>query len=177
MIDKDQALLQAKEAAARVTRHTAEYVVDGWETFRSKSFYFQARAALVAAWVVVSLTTIVLVPPSVAPFVVERRDVSFGLANRTELLVVNEDGGDLDAVVEVTGQETDFDGRKLPPGTWATKPFSLDEGTHKTITTPELFDRAGKNPGYQLDVTEVRLLDDGDVVWRGVPTLPAPAKK
>jgi hypothetical protein len=177
MIDKDQALLQAKETAARATRHTAEFVVDGWETFRSKSFYFQARAALVAAWVVVSLATVVLVPPTVAPFVVERRDVSFGLANRTEILIVNQDGGDLDAVVEVTGQETDFDGKKRPPGTWATKPFPLDEGAQKTITTPELFGSDNKSPGYQLDVTEVRLLDDGDVVWRGAPALPAPAKK
>lgn len=170
MSDKEQVLQKAREATRDTALKAQILVRDRWRDFRATSIYFQLRVLLVAAWVGVSGVTLTLAPPPVLPFLVERRDVSFGAAERTEVLVVNQNGGDLDeAVVEVQGSERDLDGKALSSGTWTTKPFALPQGTKRTIATTDLFDPQGRSPHYQLEITRLRLLDDGDVVWSGVP--------
>jgi hypothetical protein len=169
---------RAAAAVAAVLHRGRTVSLAGWRTFRSHSVYFQLRVAVVAAWVVVSALTIALAPPPTPDFLVERRDLSFGLANRTAILVVNQDAGDCAAcVLEVQGTETDFDNRRLPPGRWRSKPFVLHEGERKTLSTEEFFDEHSHNPAYQLDVTGVRVLQDDDVLWSGAPSVPAKAPR
>jgi hypothetical protein len=165
---------RVQDAVREKVRETAlrsqVLVRDRWRAFRATSSYFQARVAMVAAWIAVSVVTLILAPPPVAPFVVERRDVSFGAADRTEVLIVNQDAGDLDeAVIEVEGVERDFDGRPLPAGRWSTKPFALPQGTKRTVATTDLFGINGQHPGYQLDVTMLHIRAGDAVVWSGVP--------
>ena len=158
----------AKQGLARGTELARERA----QAFREESPYFQAKVALVAAWLAISVATLIIAPPERAPFVVEQKAINFGLATRTTLIVFNQDGGDLDeAVVEVSGVTVDFDGTQTR-GTWATNAIALPEGKKTTLATESLFDGKGVNPGYQLDVDSVRVLDDGDEVFVGPPQKP-----
>lgn len=147
-------------------------VLERWRTFREESPYFQAKVGLVAAWLLISVVTIVLVPPAPHPFLVETKMLNFGLAEKTTLIIMNQAGGDLDAgVVEVSGTMTDFDGKKTP-GRWATKVIAIPQGLKTTLSTESFFDAKGLNPGYQLQIDRVVIKDDGDEVWSGPPGLP-----
>jgi hypothetical protein len=170
MSDKESALATVRDKARETAVRGQIFVRDRWQSFRATSVFFQARVAMVAAWLAISVVTLILAPPPVAPFLVERRDVSFGAADRTEVFILNQDAGDLaNVVIEVEGVERDFDGRALPPGRWATKPFALPQGTNRTIATSDLADGSNHSPGYQLDVTVLRIRDGDDVVWSGRP--------
>jgi hypothetical protein len=172
------ALRRITSGALAAVTHGQRLTRSGWQNFRARPLYFQYRVALVAAWLVVSGLTIAVAPPVPRDFVVERRDLSFGLANRTALLVINQNSGNLDdCVLEVTGVDVDFDGHSLGPGTWRTKPFKFHKGDRKTISTEEFFDDKNRNPGYQLEVTRARLLDDDDVLWSGTPARPGTAQR
>lgn len=153
--------------------HKAQtFVLSKWRDFREESPYFQAKFALVGAWVVVSLFTVAIVPPPTIPFVVEQQVFSFGLSQKTALLIFNADGGDLDAaVVEITGTVTDYAGRKTS-GTWRTKPVIIAEGLKTTLSTESFSNDKGENPAYEINVENVRILDDGDEVYNGPPSAP-----
>jgi hypothetical protein len=163
--DRARAVAQAAIAAGR------DHSRAGWASFQAQSIYTRLRIAVVVAWVIVSALTLALAPPRAPDFVIERRDLAFGLAHRTALHVLNEDAGDHDScVLEVTGREIDAEDRAGPPGRWRSRPFALAQGRKKLLSTEELFDEQGRNPHYQLDVSGVRLLDDDDdVLWSGMP--------
>jgi hypothetical protein len=143
-------------------------VADRWRAFREESPYFQAKVGLVAAWLVVSLVTIVVVPPPTIPFVVEQQASSFGLSTKTTLIVFNADGGDLiNATVEISGTVTEFDGRTIP-GSYRTKPITIVEGLKTTLSTESFFGAKGDHPGYQIHIDRVVIRDDDDeVVYDG----------
>lgn len=143
-------------------------VSDRWRDFREESPYFQAKVGLVAAWILVSIVTIVVVPPPTIPFVVEQQASSFGLSTKTTLIVFNADGGDLvNATVEVTGTVTEFDGKKTP-GTFRTKPIAIAEGLKTTLSTESFSNGKGEHPGYQIHIDRVVIRDDDqDVVYDG----------
>jgi hypothetical protein len=164
--------MSVKDIAKKGVTRSAELARTRWQAFREESPYFQAKVGLVAAWLAVSIATVVLAPPEPVPFVVEQRAISFGLATKTTLIIFNQAGGDLDkAVVEVSGITVDFDGKQTR-GRWATKPIALPQGVKTTLATESLFDGENHNPGYQLDVDTVRILDDGDEVFAGPPQKP-----
>jgi hypothetical protein len=143
-------------------------VADRWREFREESPYFQAKVALVAAWLVVSVVTVVAVPPPTIPFVVEQQASSFGLSTKTTLIVFNADGGDLvNATVEVSGTVTEFDGKKTP-GTFVTRPIVIAEGLKTTLSTEAFLNSKGEHPGYQIHIDHVVIRDeDQDVVYNG----------
>ncbi|MBM4279210.1 MAG: hypothetical protein FJ137_00115 [Deltaproteobacteria bacterium] len=168
--DGQGAAARAQEAARAAVVRGRDLSREGWRSFRARSVYFQLRTGVVLLWIAIAALTIALAPPTPNDFVVERRDLSFGLANRTALVIVNQNSGDRDAcVLEVQGVETDFDSRRLAPGRWRTRPFALAEGEKKTLFTEELFDDRGHSPSYQLEVTAARLFEDDDVLWSGTP--------
>ena len=151
------------------------FALEKWRDFREESPYFQAKFALVGAWLVISVLTIAIVPPDTIPFVVEQQTYSFGLGTRTSLNILNVDGGDLDeAVVEVTGTLTDFDGKKTA-GMWRTKQLIIAEGPKTTLGMDQFTNDKGEIPNAQVQIDLVRILDDGDEVFVGPPT--APLKK
>lgn len=164
--------MPVKDIAKKGVEQGAELARTRWQAFREESPYFQAKVGLVAAWIAVSVLTLILAPPEPVPFIVEQKAISFGLATKTTLIVFNQDGGDLDeAVVEVSGVTVDFDGKQAR-GTWSTKPIALPEGLKTTLATESFFDRKGLSPGYQLDIDSVRILDDDDVLFAGPPQKP-----
>lgn len=161
-----------KDIAKEGLQQGAELARTRWQAFREESPYFQAKVALVAAWIGVSIATLLLAPPEPVPFIVEQKAINFGLATRTTLIIFNQDGGDLDeAVVEVNGVTVDFDGKQIR-GRWATKPIALPEGLKTTLATESFFDGSNHTPGKQLDIDTVRILDDGDVLFAGPPQKP-----
>ncbi len=165
---KDPAM-SVKETALETAQQGKALLLDRWRGFREESPYFQAKVGLVAAWVVVSLLTLLLVPPTRATFVVEQKMINFGLAEKTTLIIANQKGGDLTrGVVEVTGTMIDFDGKKTP-GRWATKVIAIPQGLKTTLATESFFDAKGGCPGYQLEIEQVVIKDDGDEVWSGPP--------
>jgi hypothetical protein len=161
--------MAAKDLALRTANQGKQALLDRWQALREKSPYFQAKVGLVGAWLVVALLTILIAPPSPIEFIVEQKTISFGLAEKTNLVIFNQGGGDLDkAVVIVEGVQTDFDGKKAS-GSWRTKPIAVPQGLKTTLSTESFFDDKGANPGYQLQITDVVNDDDGDVVFRGPP--------
>lgn len=159
-----------KDLALRTANQGKQALTDRWRAFREESPYFQAKVGLVAAWLVIAIVTTLVAPPSPIDFIVEQKMISFGLAEKTTLIIFNQNGGNLDAaVVKVDGLQTDFDGKKTP-GHWESKAIAIGEGFKTTLSTESLFDAKGVNPGYQLEITRVVIDDDGDVAWSGVPT-------
>ncbi len=153
------------------------FALEKWRDFREESPYFQAKFALVGIWVVVGIVTIAVVPPDTIPFVIEQQTYSFGLGTRTSLNILNVDGGDLDeAVVEVSGTLTDFDGKKTS-GVWRTKQLVIAEGPKTTLGMDQFKNDKGEIPNAQMQIANVRILDDGDEVFAGAPTAPTKAKR
>lgn len=145
-----------------------------WRAFRAESPYFQAKVGMVALYVVVVLLTVILAPPSAAPWKIEQKRIPFGLAFKTAVEITNVSNGDLaDAVVEVRGKGIEFDGREIP-GTWRTKPLVILEGLPTKIQTEQLLDDKGLSPPYSLVVEVVTVYDDDkDVLIRANPAPPA----
>ena len=145
-----------------------------WQEFRAESPYFQAKVGMVALYVVVVLLTVLLAPPSAAPWKIEQKRIPFGLAFKTAIEITNVSNGDLeDAVVEVRGKGIEFDGREIP-GTWRTKPLVIVEGLPTKIQTEQLLDDKGLSPPYSLVVDLVTVFDDDkDVLIRATPAPPA----
>lgn len=161
--------MTARDTAVARASQGKDALLDRWRAFREESPYFQAKVGLVGAWLLVSLLTFLIAPPSPVAFFVEQRVLSFGLAEKTALVIFNRAGGDLDtAVVTVTGTQTDFDGRQAS-GTWATKTIAVPQGLKTTLSTESFFDGKGINPSYQLKINHVLITDDGDEVWSGPP--------
>jgi len=164
--------MAVKDMATTALSRSKQFTQSRWQAFREESPYFQAKVAMVAAWIAISVVTIIVAPPSAIPFIVEQKAINFGLSTKTTLIIFNQNGGDLDAaVVEVTGVTTDFDGKESR-GVWASKPVALPEGLKTTLSTESFFDPKGLNPGYQLRIDTVRILDDDDEVFLGPPTAP-----
>lgn len=143
-------------------------VSDRWRAFREESPYFQAKVGLVAGWIVVSIATVLVVPPATDPFVVEQLASNFGLSTKTSLIIFNADGGDMvNATVEISGTVTEFDGRKSP-GTYRTRPIAIAEGLKTTLSTESFINTNGDHPGYQMHIDRVVIRDDDqDVVYDG----------
>jgi hypothetical protein len=159
--------MPVKDVAKASLQSGSGFALSKWQVFREESPYFQAKVGMVAAWLFVSIATIAIAPPDAAPFVVEQKAINFGLSSKTTLIILNQDGGDLDeAIIEVTGATIDFDGKETR-GTWKTKATVLPEGLKTTLATESFFDKSGLNPGYQLRIDSVRILDDGDPVFVG----------
>jgi hypothetical protein len=157
--------------AGRAGKAGALMLSDRIPELREESPYFQAKVAVWAAWLVVSVLTLWLAPPAPVPFIVEARAVSFGLSDKTNVIILNNAGGDLvNARVEVQGAVVEFDG-KTKPGTWTTKPIAIPEGRKVTLSTEWFFDDKGRNPGYQLKAETVTITDaKGKVRHTGPPT-------
>lgn len=153
-------------------RKVKTFALEKWRDFREESPYFQAKFALVGAWILVSVVTIAVVRPDTIPFVVEQQTHSFGLSTRTTLLILNVDGGDLDeAVVEIGGTLTDFDGKKTM-GIWRTKQVVLAEGLKATFEMDTFANDKGEVPNAQVQIDNVRVFDDGNEVFRGPAAIP-----
>ena len=168
-------------AAADLVKENADkaktFVLEKWRDFREESPYLQAKFALVGAWIVVAVVTIAMVKPAIIPFVVEQQTYSFGLATRTSLNILNVDGGDLDeAVVEITGTLTDFDGRRTS-GVWRTKQVIIAEGPKSTFGMDQFSNDKGEVPNAQVQIDNVRILDDGDEVFAGPPSAPTKGRR
>lgn len=162
------------DAARALARDTAgkglAFLKERWQDFREESPYFQAKVGLVAAWIVVSVLTIAIAPPPTVPFIIQQHKVNFGLSVKTAIEIQNQDGGDIvEAIVEVRGTLTEFDGKKIP-GVWRTKPITIAEGLKTTLSTESLYDQKGLHPSYQLDVQTLTIYDGDDVVFSGHPT-------
>jgi hypothetical protein len=167
--------MPVKDVAKASLQRGSGFALSKWQAFREESPYFQAKVAMVGAWVLISVATIALAPPDAEPFIVEQKAINFGLSSKTTLIILNQDGGDIDeAVVEVSGATIDFDGKETR-GVWKTKPTVLPESLKTTLSTESFFDANGLNPGYQLRVDTVRILDDGDVIFAGPAAGSGPA--
>jgi hypothetical protein len=64
-----------------------------WWDFREESPYFQAKAGLVAGWIVISALTLWWVPPSPPLFRVDVSSHAFGLSDRVTIGIDNVDAG------------------------------------------------------------------------------------
>lgn len=150
-----------KAAAARA------WAQEKWSEFRAQSRFFQAKAAMVAAYVLVVVATVVLAPPAQAPWEVKVGRIPFGIAFKSFIEIKNLNAGSLDDLtMEVDGHFTDFDGTKKS-GTWKKRIAALDEGTKIQLWPEDFRDLAGRSPANTLDVREFRLLEpDGDLVLR-----------
>lgn len=169
--------MAVKDVAKKGLEHGTAFTVSRWQAFREESPYFQAKVGIVLAWVLISVATLIVAPPSPAPFIVEQKAINFGLSTRTTLIIFNQAAGDLDsAVVEVTGVTIDFDGTQTP-GTWSTKPIAIPVGLKTTLASEAFFDGRGGSPGYQLEVSRVRIVDDGDELYTGPANKPVNQKR
>lgn len=162
--------LQLKAAAARTAAKA--FALRQMEEFKGRGPFFQAKAAVIAVYVVIVLLTLALAPPGTAAWSVAQTRLSFGLSFKTAVVVSNLDNGDLeDVVVVVTGKGIEFDGKERP-GTWRTKTMTLPEGLPTKIVSEQLFDERGQNPPYALVVSRVSVLDGTDVLME-MPVPPA----
>jgi hypothetical protein len=155
-------MLRAMKAAA-----ARDWAIQKWADFRAQSRFFQAKAAMVAAYVVVVVATVVLAPPSPVPWEVKIGRIPFGIAFKSFVEIKNVNAGSLDdLVLEVDGQFTDFDGAKKS-GTWKKRIAELPEGTKIQVWPEDLRDLSGRSPANTLVVGELRLLEaEGDLVLR-----------
>lgn len=161
--------MTAKDAALEKANQGKDALLDRWRSFREESPYFQAKFGLVAAWLAIAVLTILIAPPAPIDFIVEQKMINFGLAEKTTLIIFNQAGGDIDTgVVVVKGTMTDFDGKKAA-GSWKTKTIPIPQGLKTTLSTESFFDDKNINPGYQLQIDRVIILDDGDEAWSGPP--------
>ena len=153
-------------------RQALLWVQAKWAGFRAESTYTQARVGLVAAWIAVSILTVLIAPPAVQPWRVTQVRLSFGLAFKTALEIENANAGDQhDVTVEVTGRAIEFDGKETP-GVWHTDKLDIPQarGAKVRILPEQLKGRKGAPSSYSLIIENVRILDDdGDPLYATRP--------
>ena len=151
---------------------TTEWLQEHWATFRSKSRYFQLKAALVAGYVLVVLATVVLAPPPPPTYRVSIERENFGLLDKTIITIKNLELGDLENIeVKVDGSCTEIDGKTKRPGSWTAKVSHLSERRSMVLTSSDFRDSAGRAPTLSLNVQTLTVVADGDEVIRYVPAL------
>lgn len=141
-----------------------EFVAEKWADFRARSRFVQAKAAMVAAYLLVVGLTLLLAPPDPEPWEVKLGRIPFGIAFKSFIEIKNVDAGSYDdLVMEVDGHFVDFDGAKKR-GTWKKRIAELDKGQKIQLWPEDLRDMAGRAPANTLIVEEFRLLDDDNEV-------------
>ena len=156
--------MAVKPSLQNALAKSRDWAVDRWGAFRAESPYFQAKVGMVAAYLLVVALTVLLAPPSSAPWDAKQQRIDFGAAFKTVLEITNADNGELeDVVIEVNGTGLEFDGRKVP-GQWSTRPMTLIEGLPTKILTEQLYDKNGLNPPYSLVIETVTVRDDDNEV-------------
>lgn len=167
--------MAVKDALTKSAGKAKLFTRERWQAFRAESPYFQAKVGMVALYVVIVLLTILIAPPSAAPWKVEQKRIPFGLAFKTAVEITNVSNGEIeDAIIEVRGKGIEFDGRQTP-GVWKTKPTLLVEGLPTKILTEQLFDSRGLSPPYSLVVDLVTIYDDDKDVLLQISPPPPPA--
>jgi hypothetical protein len=153
------------------------FAKDRLQDFLAETPYFQAKVALVAAYVVIVLLTILIAPPADESIIITQRRINFGLSFKAAVEVHNLDEGDLEGViVEAFGRAVEFDGKEKR-GAWRTKRMDIFEGDKRVVLTEQLFDNEGVPAAYSLIPERVRIIDDdGDLLFDMVPR-PDDAKK
>ncbi len=138
-----------------------------WADFRAESRYYQAKAAMVSAYLLIVVLTFVLAPPSAVPWEVKIGKIPFGIAFKSFIEVKDVNAGHHeDLLMEVTGAYTDFDGAQKR-GTWKKRLEAISEGEKLQLWPEDFKDMTGRSPANTLVIEEMRLLDkDGDVVLR-----------
>ncbi len=158
--------MAVKDVAKSTAKKGRDALIARWRAFREESPYFQAKVGLVTAWIVVSLLTVIVVPPTPIPFIVEQRAVTFGISQKTVIIIHNQNGGDIKkATVEIRGASIDYDGAATS-GTWTTKPFPLPE-TKTTLPSERFTNAEGLPPSFNVRVDNVRIFDGKDIVYDG----------
>ena len=151
--------MAAKDALVGKAKDARAWGLERWLAFRAESPFFQAKVALVAAYVVIVVLTLLIAPPRGGKWTAQQDRLPFGLAFKTALIVTNLRNGDLDdVVVEVSGKGIEFDGKQVP-GVWHTKPLSMPEQLKTQILPEQLYDDRGINPPYSLVIDSARVLD------------------
>ena len=152
--------MAVKDVLTSGSKQAQATALEKWQAFRAESPYFQAKVGLVALYAVIVVATLLLAPPSEAPWRAEQKRIPFGLAFKTALEITNVSNGEIeDAVIEVAGKGIEFDGRQIP-GVWRTKPMLLVEGLPTQVLTEQLADKGGVPPPYSLVVDRVTIYDD-----------------
>lgn len=148
--------VQVLVARARVLAREA------WTDFRRNSVYFQIKAGLVAAYVVVVLATLVLAPPAPPAFKLAVGHVPWGVGQRTYLDFDNlELGGLKDVVIEVHGRVIEFDGKESR-GPWRMTLPRLSEGDTVRIWPEKLLSDQHRPAGDNLEIARVRVYPKDD---------------
>lgn len=147
-------------------------LVEAWEDFRAESGYFQVKVAMVAAYAVVVIFTILLVPKPPERYDVLVQQVSFGLGHRTIIDIKNLRLGDVEpARIVVTGVGQDYDGRPRE-GPFEMQISILPEGEKFSVHTDKLKDALKRAAPAKLDVKRVQVYDGDDLVIDHDPNAP-----
>lgn len=167
---KSSALVERGKVLAAQARARAR---EAWIDFRRNSVYFQIKAGLVAAYVVIVLMTLVLAPPAPASFALTVGSLPWGVGKRTYVDLDNLDLGTLtDVVVEVQGRVIEFDGKESR-GPWRMKLSRLKEGDTVRLWPEKLMTDQNRPAGDNLDVSRVRVYsadDPSNVLVDAAPT-------
>lgn len=148
---------------------SGEWVQDRWGEFRARSGFYQARVAVVLAYLVIVVATVLFAPPSPPTYDVKVGEVPWGFSQRTYIDVTNLSLGDVeDAVVEVHGVVVEFDGKESR-GPWKQAVKRLEEGQQVRVWPEGLFDAKKRPAGNNLKVSRVILRAGDDVLFDHVP--------
>lgn len=152
-------------AAKEKLQDLLEWAQDRWVDFRARSGFFQARVALVVAYVLIVGATVLIFPPPAPPLDVKVQRVEFGVTHRTKVLVRNLNLGTVDkAEVVIHGAATDIDGRSRP-GVWRTKKDRyLDQREELTLEGKDLKDERGRAAPAGFTVDRLEVWEDGDLL-------------
>jgi hypothetical protein len=147
-------------------------LVEAWREFRAESGYFQVKVAIVAAYALIVVTTLVLVPKPPETYEVVVQQVSFGLSHRTIVDIKNLRLGDLEpARIVIDGVGKDFDG-KPRPGPFEMQISILPEGQKLSVHTDKLKDSLKRAAPATIDVKRVQVYEDDDLVIDHDPNAP-----
>jgi hypothetical protein len=148
-----------------------EWLISQWQGFRSESQIFQLKAGIAAAYAVICIATILLVPPAGIAWTVDAKSIPWGISTKTYVEIQNIDGGDLeDVTVEVRGKFYDEFKKASVPGTWKTKKLkSFVEGNKLKLFPEDLRGAKNETPANTLVVEEVTIFEGEDVVLRTAP--------
>jgi hypothetical protein len=153
--------MAAKDKLADATA----WLQDQWLEFRERSGFFQARVAIVVAYVVVVIATLTIFPVPAPSLDVKVTQVQFGLSERTKVVVKNLDLGKIrKADIVIYGQGTQIDGSQKADRWKTRKDVFLPENEPLALESRDLRSDSGRSAPASFTVDKLEVYDDGDLV-------------
>jgi len=137
-----------------------DFVRKSWNSFRTKTGYYQVKVWLSLAYVTIAIATVFLAPPTPAPLEASLGSIPWGANKKTFVDVTNVDIDENKVRLFIKGQS---DGQS---DIWQSKEFSFPIGESLRLWPRDFVNASGVSPSKNFSVDSLDLRKDDEILFK-----------